>query len=241
MTYPGKGETSAMDDMDISRMTGGEPPGEKKSRVGLYIGIGCLTLVLFVGVMGYLGYKGVKGLISGVVEEYTDIEPRALPEVLIGEEDARTVIATVDDFKEAVRRDQPVDPLVLTGDDINLLIHYHPNWKVLKNKVYITIEDDNIRGEVSFPLDDIGGFMKGRYLNGSAVFSVALMDGRLLVFLNAIEVKGKALPEEFMKQLRSENLAKNTNEKGDLDNVLEKLDAILVKGSQLFIVPKSVR
>jgi hypothetical protein len=67
------------------------------------------------------------------------------------------------------------------------------------------------------------------------------VDGRLLVFLNAIEVKGGTLPEEFMKKLRKENLAKDTNEKGDMADVIGKLDAIFVKGSQLVIVPKSVR
>lgn len=228
-----------MDDVDLSRMTGGEPPKEKKSRVGLYLGIGCLTLLLLAFVLGYLGYKGVKGVLSGVVEEYTESEPRALPGISMSEEDARTVIATVEDFKKSVRLDQPADPLVLAGDDINLLIHSHPNWKALKGKVYITIEDDNIRGEVSFPLDEIVGFVKGRYLNGSAVFSVAVLGGRLLVYINAIEVKGKAIPEEFMKQLRTENLAKDANQNKDLADVIEKLDAVFVKGSQLFIVPKS--
>ena len=227
-----------MEDMDLSQMTGMEPPKEKKNRTGLYIGLGCLTFVLFVGVMGYLGYKGVKGLISGVVEEYTDTEPRVLPAVAVSEEDARIIIATVDEFKEAVRLNRPTDPLVLTGDDINLLIHSHPSWKALKDKIYITIEDSNIRGEVSFPLDEIGGFVKGRYLNGSAVFTVALLDGRLLVFVNAIEVKGEALPEEFMREFRKENLAKDTNEKGNMADVIEKLDTIFVEDSQLVIVPK---
>jgi len=227
-----------MNDMDLSQMTGSQPPKEKKSRLGLYLGIGCLTAAVLMGVLGYLGYKGVKGVISGFVEEFTDTEPRALPEVLMSEEDARTVIATVEDFKEAVRQGQPTDPLLLTGDDTNLLIHSHPNWKSLKGKVYITIEDDNIRGEVSIPLDEIGGFVKGRYLNGSAVFSVALLDGRLLVFVNAIEVKGKSLPEGFMKQFRTENLAKDANENEDMADVIEKLDSIFVKDSQLIIVPK---
>lgn len=227
-----------MNDIELSQMTGGEPPKEKKSRLGLYLGIGCLGFLLLMVALGYLGYRGVKGVISGFVEEYTDTEPRALPEVLMNEEDARRVTAAFEDFKRAVKLDQPTDPLVLTGDDINLLIHSDPSWKALKGKVYITIEGDNIRGEVSFPLDEIGGFVKGRYLNGSAVFSVALLDGRLLVFVNAIEVKGEALPEAFMKQLRTENLAKDANENEDTAAFIEKLDAIFVKGSQLIIVPK---
>ena len=228
-----------MNDMDLSQMTGGEAPEEKKSRLGLYLGIGCLTVVVLMGVLGYFGYKGVRGIISGFVEEYTDTQPRALPEVLVDEEEARTLVANLEAFKKAVRLGQPARPLILTGSDINVLIHSDPAWEALREKVYVSIEGDHVRGEVSIPLDQLGGFAKGRYLNGSAVFTIALLDGRLLVFVNSLEVKGEMLPESFMNQLRKENLAKDTNENKDMAGVIEKLESIAVENGRLIIVPKT--
>ncbi len=187
---------------------------------------------------GFLAYRGVKGVISGLVDEYTDTKPRTLPAVSGSETEKQKIIARADEFKKAVNEGKTVAPFVLSGDDINYLIHNHPGWKSLAGKIYVTIEGDIIKGDVSIPLKDIAGFGENRYINGSASFNIGLAAGRLLVFLNSMEVKGKKVPEQFMAQMRSENLAKDINSDKDAASVIEKIESITVENGQLRIVPK---
>ena len=214
---------------------------ETKKVYGKYIAIGCLMAVVILMICGYIAYRGIKSSITSLVEEYTDIELRALPIPTASESETRSLIARVDEFKRAVMAGEPAEPLILTNDEINQLIYYHPDWSMLKGKANMEIEDERIEASISFPLGVFGeflGFEKDRYLNGSAVFTIELKQGRLLVFLDSVEVKGEPLPESFMQRLRSENLAKNAFENEELALVIEKLESITVENGQLYIVPK---
>lgn len=222
-------------------MTNGEAQEKKKRGIGKYIGIGCFTLIVIAAICGFVAYRAVKGVVSGLVDEYTDTGPRALPQLTVSEEQARAVQARVDEFKQAVQQGNPVPPMALTGNDINVLINYHPDWKQLAGKVCVSIDDDKIRGQISFPLEEMSPILKGRYLNGAAVFGVQLAGGRLFVFLDSVEVKGKQPPQEFMQQLRSENLAKDVNMNENVMSVIEKLESISVANGRLIVVPKKVK
>lgn len=104
----------------------------------------------------------------------------------------------------------------------------------------VNIKDDQIEGQVSIPLDEVGEFAKGRYLNGSAVFDVGLAAGRLLVFVDSVEVKGKPLPDALMQQLRADNLAKNVNSEQDVSSFVDKLESITVENGEVRVVPKKL-
>ena len=217
------------------------PSPEKKQGSGCakYILFGCLTMIVLMVIGGLFAYWGIKGLVSSLVEDYTDSEPRELPQVVVSEEEAEAILARVDAFTKAVNAGEPTEPLILDGDDINELIHSHPAWSQLAGKVFVTIEDDRIQGEVSIPLDDVGKLVKGRYLNGSATFRIGLAAGHLFVFVESLEVNEKAVPDALMEQLRSENLAEDSNEDPDFQSVIDKIESITVKDGQLHIVPKS--
>ena len=45
--------------------------------------------------------------------------------------------------------------------------------------------------------------VRGRYLNGEADFKASLSDGVLIVTLESVEVNGKKVPDEFMKEFAS--------------------------------------
>ena len=105
----------------------------------------------------------------------------------------------VEAFKHAARRGQPTPPLVLSSDDLNALIEDNPKAD-LKGKVYVTIEKDRLKGQVSLPLSQIPlfGLTQGRYLNGEAEFNVRLIDGRPFVTIEDLEVNGKRPSEAFL-------------------------------------------
>ena len=58
----------------------------------------------------------------------------------------------VEAFRKAVEAGTPTEPLVLTSDDLNALIEENPD---LKGKIYVKIEGDEVKGQVSIPLDKL--------------------------------------------------------------------------------------
>ena len=59
-------------------------------------------------------------------------------------------------FQAAVREQRPTQPLTLTADDINALIASGPEQQALKGKFYVSLEGDQLKGEVSVPLQEVG-------------------------------------------------------------------------------------
>lgn len=215
------------------------PPAPKPSGRGKWLGIGCLVILALLIVGGFIAYMGIKTFLVGLVNQYTDTQPRALPQLTMPESQAQTICARVDVFQAALKAGQATEPLVLSGNDINTLITYHPSWKnTMASIVYVTLENDKIRGEVAIPFDAITKRVKGRYLNGMGIIGVHLVDGRLFIFLDSLEVKGKTVPEEFMKTFRSENLAKKANTDEKTAAFLAKIESITVQNGQMRIVPK---
>ena len=78
---------------------------------------------------------------------------------------------------------------MLTSDDLNALIEENPEFKGM---VYVKVEGDEVKGQVSIPLDKLDfGMVRGRYLNGEADFKASLSDGVLIVTIESVEVNGQ--------------------------------------------------
>jgi hypothetical protein len=164
---------------------------------------------------------------------YTDTAPTPLPKVEMPPEEAKELHARVDAFREALDSGKPSEPLVLDSDDINVLIADNPD---LRDKVHVDVEGDKVNGQVSFPLEGIGlPAFKGRYLNGKATLKVSLEDGFLRVTLDALEVKGKPVPANFIDQLRSKNLAEDVARNPENAEAIRKLESIKVVDGKVIL------
>jgi hypothetical protein len=209
-----------------------------KSRRGCFF-YGCISsLVLLVLMLGALlvGLHYVRILVN----HYTDAAPMELPTVQMSQGEVDGVRKRFEAFRQAVRQQSPTKPLSLSADDINALIANGPDQQALKGKFYVSLEGDQVKGEVSVPLKDVGlSMFRNRYLNGSATFSLSFQNGALSISPQTILVKGKALPEVYMKEIRKQNLAASlTNEPGAAA-VLKGLEDIQVKEGKLVVVPKA--
>lgn len=211
---------------------------KKKSGCGKKLAIGCLTVIALAVVGGFLGYRGVKGFIHKLADQYTENAPAQLPTVEVSEQEAAALLERVDAFSKALKAGGTVSELSLTARDINVLIQKNPGWSSTGGKVYVTIENDRLHGEASIPLDKLGGFLKGRWLNGSGTFRVETAAGRLLVFMDSLSVRGKPVPEQFMAGIRNKNLAEDATKKPESATLLQKLDSITVRDGKLNIKSK---
>jgi hypothetical protein len=140
----------------------------------------------------------------------------------------------VEAFRKAIDSGTPTEPLVLTSEDINALIEENDN---LKGKVYVTIEGDKIKGQVSIPLTDFVdfGMTRGRYLNGEADLKASLKDGVLLVTLESFEVNGKRPPADALANLRQQNLAQDAYKNPKNAEQIRKLESLEIKDGKLII------
>jgi hypothetical protein len=212
-----------------------------KARRGCFF-YGCITglvLLVLLAVGGLIAVHYAKKVIGGLVNEYTDTNAITLPTVQMSQAEIGKLKQRWQAFEEAVRAQRPTAPLVLTADEVNVLIASGPDKQSLKGKVYVSFDDDRVKGELSLPLQELGWKMvKGRYLNGSGIFNFSLHDGALSIAPRTIEVKGKLVPDMYMQALRNQNFAAALTNQPNATALIQGLQDIQVKEGKLIIVPK---
>jgi hypothetical protein len=218
-----------------------EPPQALPRQRGCFF-YGCiialvlaLLMAILAAVAGYFAYRALNQL----VDQYTSTEPRKLPKVEMPPEQVKTLKERVESFRTAVEARTPTEPLVLTSDDLNALIEDNPE---LKGLIYVKIEKDQVKGQVSLPLDKLNfGMVRGRYLNGEADFKASLSDGVLIVTIESVEVNGQKIPEQFITELRKQNLAKDAYKDEKTAEMIRKLESLEVKDDKIILKvrPKS--
>jgi hypothetical protein len=215
----------------------GPKPPEKEPRGCFFYG--CMTLIvltvlmlIIVGIGGYFAYRAYYRL----MEQYTSPTPLELAKVEMSEDDRKALHERFDAFKKALDRGEDAEPLVLNGDELNVLV---ADATEMEDTVHFVIDGNKLMGEISLPMNKIGlPGMAGRYFNGKATFLASLHEGLLLVRADSAEVNGKPLSDEFMAALRNENLAKDVANKPESAQLLRKLESIDIKDGHVTITAK---
>ena len=242
-----------------------DPPSTKR---GGCLMIGCAAIfiggIFMILCTGFGAYR----LYMQQVEKYTSEEPLDLPVVSYDEEQLTKLKERLDSFSAnmesrsqedmdddpiaddtsnepsqtidemAVEENEPeVLELRLTAEDINALIAHEEK---LKGRVFVRIEDGKIRGDLSFPLDDILPKGEGRFFNGSVTFEVQLRDGELFVGMDEIRVNGEELPSHFTEELQKKNLAEDAMKDAQTKKLLDQFEKVEVDGDELVVILKPV-
>jgi hypothetical protein len=212
------------------------PEGKKRTKGCLFAG--CITisvLALAVILATFFGYRYFKQMLT----DFTEDKPAPLPTVQISAADLQQLQRRVADFKQAVHDGRATAPLVLNSDEINALIANDPQLSPIKGVAYIGIEGDHLKGQISLPMDKLGlPTFRGRYLNGSAEANVELRNGLLWVTPLSFVVKGKAVPDIYLQQMRAQNLAQDANLNPGVSNALASLQSVQITNGTLVIAPK---
>lgn len=213
-------------------MNDSSTPPQRKGHGCLFYG--CLTgvvLLLLLILMTFFAIRFVRNKINA----YTDSKPMALPKIEMAEGELKELQGRVKSFGDAMDQGKPTEPLVLSEREINALIANSDQTKQLADHVHVAVAGDEVKGQVSIPLSQLGWIGKGRYLNGDATFNVSLRNGVLIVTAQEVRVQGKPLPESFMGALRQENLAKDVYKDAKHAEALRKLETIEVKDGKVTI------
>ena len=187
-------------DLQYARVTGQSNPPKKR---GCFF-YGCLALAV-AGLFCVAAVVGVYFYVRSVINTYTSTTPVLLEKVEYSAAEMDALKARLQTFKKALDDGKESAELVLTADDLNALLSLEAQ---LRGKLFVRIEDDKLKGEISMPLPDVGPLrLKGRYLNGAAVFRVALEASVLDVRLADVLVQNKPLPAMILRELKGRNLA----------------------------------
>lgn len=188
-----------------------------------------LLMVILVTIVSYLFWR----FASAAIEQYTSTTPRELPKVDMPPEQRQALKDRFEAFRKAADQGKPTEPLVLTSDDLNALIEENPN---LKGLIYVKVEGDEVKGQISFPLDKIGfPMVRGRYLNGEADLKASLKDGVLIVTLDSLEVNGQKVPEDVMERMRQQHLAEHAYKDEENAEMIRKFESLEIKDGKIII------
>jgi len=212
-----------------------EQPGKPRRGCFFYGCIGSVILLLLVMGALLLGWHYVKKMVN----RYTETQPVKLPTVQMPQAEVEKLTRRFDAFQAAVREQRPVEPLTLSADDINVLIANGRQGQALQGKLHVSLDGDQLKGEVSVPLQEVGlSMFKGRYFNGSATFDLSFNNGVLGVSARTLSVRQQPVPEVYMQKVRRENLAASITNEPRAMAVLQGLEDIRVSNGKLVIVPK---
>src|SRR5262245_964132 len=135
-------------------MSNGTNPPKKRG----CIFYGCLTLAILtvlMMIMGLIGFFVVRGMYNRAVNEYTSTTPQTFEAVTYTPAEREALEGRLKLFQQALDQGQGGQELVLSAQDLNVLINDKPNVQDLKGKLFVLIEDDRIKGKVSIPLQNI--------------------------------------------------------------------------------------
>jgi hypothetical protein len=165
------------------------PPRQRKTGC---LGRGCLFMFgLFVLLMiaFFIGaYVGIRYVV-------TSPKAREIPLVETSEQEQKAVQARWDEVEKVEPRTQPTR-IEFSANDINQLIAAS---RKLKGKVFVSIENNAARVQVSFPLDRLG--FRGRYLNGDFMVHPAADRNPRNLSVTQTPLSGVDVPEAVLKAL----------------------------------------
>ena len=200
----------------------------------LITGILALLLAITIGLTSYVIYRSI----NEFVQQNTATAPRELPKVQIAPEALQSIKKKVDQFKNTVEADNATTTLVLTADDLNAIIDSTPD---LKGQVYLSIEDNLLKGKLSVSLDKLSTFferfgikaLRGRYFNGEISVKGNFGNGSLNLTIESLEVNGRSLPEPVVTNVN--NMIIQFSKDPDIANEMRKIDSIEVKDGKVLI------
>ena len=199
---------------------------------------GCLSAIILLAVIAGAAYYFLLQASDDLVDAYTSPEPRDFAPAEERRDEVLSVIDRFRDFAVALERGEETESFSLSADDINALLENENLLREFHGMARVDIQDDRMQADISVPLGMINERFEGRYLNGTGELSVEMRDGRLEVNIDRLEVGGRNIPEEFMNEIRKNNLVETLLQDPSLDRFMGLVKSVKVEDGRVVIEPK---
>ncbi len=137
-----------------------EPPPRRQAGMGC-LGKGCLILVAFVVLLALAFTGGTIYAVRHLRGTFFAKENVQLPPNTSTEQEQQLALANWKLFERSARAHAQAR-IEMTADELNALIASEPK---LRSKAHVSIDNDTVRLQLSFPLDDVR-WLRGHYVNG---------------------------------------------------------------------------
>lgn len=213
-------------------------PGEPAKRRGTCL-IGCIGSVILVCVLLFAGVLAVIYGLGRLKDSFTSDQPVALPAVEFTPQQAAEVQQRVDAFKQAVEGRGTAAVIELTAQDINVLLKSAPDAAMYADSIFVDIQDDALRAQVSLPLDFFPP-MKGRYLNGSAKVDLDVLNDQFVLTVQEFGVHGVQFPVQVLAEIEGE-FNSEINKSPEARQIAQKIESIAVENGRVRVTLKGAR
>ena len=199
---------------------------------------GCLSAIILLAVIAGAAYYFLLQASDELVETYTSPEPRDFARAEEGRDEVLSIIDRFRDFAIALEQGEETERFSLSADDINALLENEDLLREFHGMARVDIQDDRLLAEISVPLDLFNERFEGRYLNGTGELSIEMKDDRLEVNIDRLEVGGRNIPEEFMNEIRKNNLVETLLQDPSLERLMGLVKSVKVEDGRVVIEPK---
>ncbi len=200
---------------------------------------GCVTLIVAVTVGIIAVYFAARYAVKKAVDLWTSPTPVAVAPVRLPASEGERAQDRLDDFSKSLRDGSANEPLVLTSDELDYLVRNSKGAREWKDSAHVVITNDQIRAQISIPLEAIRPELKGRFLNGMASLEIGVRGGAVVLDLKSIEVNGEPLPGQFLEGLNKNALEWRPSEGDKNAELVKNLGRLEIKDGQLVLHPKS--
>ena len=215
-----------------------------KSSRGSCVLRGCLVLVIIAMLLGvvfggtglYL-YRGLKPFLTS--------QPVAIHTFQGGEEAAAALQQKLTAFQQSLAAGQKAT-LALTGDDLNALVAQDPDLSKYRNRVFLSLENNQIIAELSFPYTEDPSLPADQrvYINARAVLDASYSDGDFAFLLARLEPIHGPPPSTFLLGVMKEyvnSVSLGYNRKfhdspeqfGALPQIIAQIHTIIIQNGQI--------
>lgn len=217
---------------------------EKSPYAGCAIFIAALLVMVFL-----IGFSiSVLFRQSNEIAKFTAEKPAVVEVEPLEDREAELnrLAEKLETFRLAVDDDESAT-MELTAEEMNLAIAAYEPFKDFRGTLRVaSISPEEIRLEISFQLngrprlakESEGGWITSdpRYLNGTMIAGLGLLNGELVLQLSDIEVPGKKVAPEFVAQMSPYRVAERYVGGEGIGGVMSKLTSVeLGEGTLRFV------
>lgn len=221
-----------------------EEKAQRQARGCFFYGTITFVLVL-IGVM--LGiYFGARKAALAAVARYTSTSPVAIPRLNLSPAEEDRIAHELAQTAQRAATGQGLAEVSLSEQEVNVLLGQSADIRPYREQIYLQPEGDKLKAQMSVPLDQFdlwksfrskigGNDLTNRFLNGIALLSLSLTNGRIHMVVTNLVVNGESLPQEFIQRLKDQNFAEPANKNPDVQSALQRVNSIAVKNSHVVV------
>jgi hypothetical protein len=206
----------------------------KKGRGCFFYGCVTLFVVVILGIAGI--YFGIRYGIKYARDRYTASQPVAVAPVTLPATEGEAVVKRVDDFKKQIQSGTATNALVLTGEELDYWIRNSASAE-FRDHMHVMITNDQVRAQLSMPLDALGPAWQGRFLNGDANVGIGVRNGVVAFDLRGVTVGGNPVPPQILSGM-SQNMEWKVRPNDPNAALVTGFKDIEVKDGKIILHPK---